>query len=151
MRVGQKILIAVLVAAVMVVASWGVVFASMWQAGGMVTVAVDPGRDGPAFKILVPMAAIEGVLMAADVATDGRPFVDLERELGDWGPLVSELMDLVEDSPNVTFVEVIDHETQVRVAKRRGRLVVDVDDDDVSVHVSMPVRPAVRSLRRLLT
>jgi hypothetical protein len=149
--VGQKLLIAVLVAAVMVVASWGVVFASMWQAGGMVTVAVDPGRDGPAFTIMVPMAAIEGALMAADVATDGETFMDLERELGDWGPLVAELMKVVEESPSATFVEVMDGETQVLVAKRHGRLVVDVEDYDVSVHVSMPVRPAVRSLRRLLT
>lgn len=151
MRVGQKILIAVLVAAVMVVASWGVVFASMWQVGGMVTVAVDPGRDGPAFTVVLPMAALEGALIAADVASDGEPFEELQRELGDWAPLVNELMKAVDESPSATFVRVEDDETRVLVAKRHGRLEVDVEDDDVSVHISMPVRPAVRSLRRLLT
>jgi hypothetical protein len=150
MSVGQKVLVGALVAVVMVFASWGMVFAAVWTAGGLVTVAVDPGDRMGEFKIAVPMAVIEGAVLATRTATNGEPFAHLDAEFGEWGPLVREVLSVLDDMPSATLVEVVERDTRVRIAKRGGRLVVDVDDVDVSVQVSMPVRPAVRTLQRLL-
>jgi len=51
---------------------------------------------------------------------------------------------------DVTFVEVLDHGDHVRVAKKGGKIRVEVRDPDISLNVAVPIRPIRRTVSALL-
>jgi len=70
-------------------------------------------------------------------------------ELGEWGPMLHAILEELDDLPDCTLVEVEDGRTTVRVYKERGALKVQVDDEDVHVKVSVPMRSARRTLSKV--
>jgi hypothetical protein len=57
-----------------------------------------------------------------------------------WMPIVDTATSALQDSPDMTLVEVTDPQTHVNVAKADGSIVVDVQDPDETVHVAVPLR-----------
>jgi hypothetical protein len=55
----------------------------------------------------------------------------------------------LEDCPDGVLVEVIDESDHVRVKKDGGSIVVDVNDPDTVVHVSVPLRAAQNSIHQI--
>jgi hypothetical protein len=155
MRTGQKIAIVILAAVAILFLGWGAVWASIQSAGGMAYISVDPGHEGPSFRVAVPMAVVEGLAMAGQTAVDrievdGRPLRDYDHEIEEWAPLAMAVIDVLADSPDATFVEVEDGRSHVSVVKRRGQLVVEVQDRDEAYEISIPMRSAARIARRLV-
>jgi hypothetical protein len=155
MSARQKFAVIAITLVAILFLGWGAVLASIQSAGGMAYVSIDPGADGPRLHFAVPMAAIEGAVTAgraaaAHVQVDGRDLHRLQDRLGEWGPLVVAVMDVLADSPDATFVEVVDHGTHVSVVKRNGQLVVDVQDGREAYQVSLPARSAARTVRWLV-
>src|SRR6202140_768304 len=61
-------------------------------------------------------------------------------EIQPWMPTIRAALDALGESDDITFVEVKEAGQNVRVAKRGGSIVVDVNDNDETVHVSTPIR-----------
>jgi hypothetical protein len=136
-----------------------VMFAGVVYAGvatyqdGVVDVSVHEKRHGGHnVHIIVP-----GVLVPA--ALHLMPKEDLKqemrgnsREIEEWLPVARIAARELERIPDGPLVEVDDpaKRDHVRIFKRGGALVVDVDDDQDTVHVSVPialVRSVAESIR----
>jgi hypothetical protein len=112
---------------------------------GAVTVYVRNKKEG--FPILVPFPAL--------VLTEGIRFVprrDLHVPPGDlkqWLPAIEAASQELGRAPDGLFVDVKEGAEHVIIAKCRESLVVRVDDDDETVHVSVPVE-TLRSVAEVL-
>ena len=116
---------------------------------GVATVRIEDPEDGFSLYLPVPMAAVEAAVASMRWGESGHLRMKLDthlRELGEFGPLVGALLLDLENSPDVTLVEVESHESVVAISKRGGSLLIDVDDRGSGVHVSLPIRSVRRTL-----
>lgn len=127
------------------VLGWGLLIGAVYAYGGVMTVRVE-NAHGPNFAIPIPMAVVEAAAATGDVALD-----ELEAELGAWGPALVELLGVLSDCPDATFVEVEDGDDYVRVAKEGRYLRIEVSDPGVDVEVSIPMRAASRTIARIVS
>lgn len=78
-----------------------------------------------------------------------RDMAQASREIQPWLPTIRAALDGLRKSDDVTLVEVKEQGQHVRVAKSGGALVVDVENDDETVHLSAPIRAISSSLEEL--
>jgi hypothetical protein len=71
------------------------------------------------------------------------------RETRPWMPTIRAGLDALSESHDITFVEVKDPGQNVRVTKSGGSIVVDVNDDNETVHVSTPIRAMESAIEEL--
>ena len=135
-----------------VVLGWIVLIGAVYAWGGVATVRVQDRDDGVTLYLPVPMALVEAAVTTGSWVVPEEEWLDLDVEIGEWGewgPMIRELLVELDKMPDVTLVEVQDGATTVKVYKEHGKLKVRVDDEDVHVRVSVPMRSARRTLSRL--
>src|ERR1700683_3454433 len=66
-----------------------------------------------------------------------------------WMPTIRAALDQLRESDDVTLVEVKQPGEHVRVAKEGGSIVVDVEEEDETVHVSTPIRAISSTIEQL--
>lgn len=71
------------------------------------------------------------------------------KDLREFLPMIDAAIPALEDCPDGLLVEVVDSQDHVRVAKRGGSIVVDVNDASETVHVSVPLRAAQQSIHEI--
>jgi hypothetical protein len=71
------------------------------------------------------------------------------REIQPWMPTIHASLDALGDSDDITFVEVKEPGQNVRVTKSGGSIVVDVNDENETVHVSTPIRAIESAIEEL--
>src|ERR1700719_1780477 len=71
------------------------------------------------------------------------------REIQPWMSTIRAALDALGESDDITFVEVTEPDQKVRVAKSGGSIVVDVNDNDETVHVSTPIRAMSSAIEEL--
>lgn len=64
-------------------------------------------------------------------------------------PVIDAAIPALEDCPDGVLVEVTDSDEHVLVSKSGGSLVVDVNDHDETVHVSLPLRAAQSTIHQI--
>ena len=102
-----------------------------------------PGGDN--VFVIVPAAVVPLAVRfvphdkLADASEQVRPYI----------PIIDAAIPALEDSPDGIFVEVTDDDEHVVVSKSGGSLVIDVNDHDEVVHVSVPLRAAQSSIHQL--
>ncbi|MGH9685100.1 MAG: hypothetical protein ACRD4S_15990 [Candidatus Acidiferrales bacterium] len=74
---------------------------------------------------------------------------DASQQIQPYMPVIRAAMDGLRDTDDVTLVEVKDSNENVRVDKRGGNVVVDVKDENDTVHVSVPIRAISSTLEQL--
>ncbi len=74
---------------------------------------------------------------------------DASQQIQPYMPVIRAAMDGLRDIDDVTLVEVKDLNENVRVDKRGGNVVVDVKDENDTVHVSVPIRAISSTLEQL--
>ena len=126
----------------------------MLAAGGVATVSLHERSEGFRLYLPVPMAMVSATAATAGflspVHADDLLEIDGDLDLGEWEPFVDALFEGLEECPDVTFVEVQDHADHVRVAKRGGKIRVEVRDPDISLNIAVPIRPIRRTVSALL-
>jgi hypothetical protein len=85
---------------------------------------VVPAAAGPVALWLAPKKNIRGA------AKDVRP----------WAPAIKAAAEELRNCPDGPLIEVIDSNQKVHIAKQGGALVIDVDDPNETVHVSVPLK-----------
>jgi hypothetical protein len=70
-------------------------------------------------------------------------------EIQPWLPTIRASLDALSESDDITFVEVKEPGQNVRVAKSGGSIVVDVNENDETVHVSTPIRAMSSAIEEL--
>lgn len=149
---GRRILVVLAAALGVAILSWVVLVGALYAWGGVMTVRVQDRQEGLDLYLPVPMALIDAATTTATLVDSGNSRLNFSVEmeaLGDWGPFVESVLEALDEAPDVTFVEVDDDSTRVRVCKERGVLRVEVDEEDVSVRVAIPARAVHRNVKRL--
>jgi hypothetical protein len=113
---------------------------------GIVDIQVEEHqKDGERVHVIVPAAMIPFALnFVPDAALERLP-----REARRHLPAIQAAAEELRRLPDTVLVEVEDGREHVCVQTRGGRLVIDVDSDRETVHVSVPLRTVESSLRRL--
>src|SRR5271163_1350782 len=90
--------------------------------------------------------------MLVPIGMHFAPQRDLSRaaaQIRPWLPTIRAALDQLRESDDVTLVEVKEPGEHVRVAKEGGSIVVDVQDEDETVHVSTPIRAISSTIEQL--
>jgi hypothetical protein len=100
---------------------------------------------GSHVNVLVPAALVPATLRfvpnhhLAEASQQLRPFL----------PAIDAAIPALGDCPDGVLVEVVDPGEHVLVTKRGGSIVVDVNDPDDTVHVSVPLRAAQSAIHQI--
>jgi hypothetical protein len=78
-----------------------------------------------------------------------RNFEQASSELKPWMPTIRAALDELRESQDVTLVEVREPGQHVTVAKHGGSVVIDVTDQDDTVHVSAPIRAISSTIEQI--
>jgi hypothetical protein len=90
--------------------------------------------------------------MLAPIAVHFVPSRDLApatRQIQPYMPTIRAALDGLRDSEDIVFVDVKEPGEHVHVSKSGGSIVVDVDDDEATVHVSTPIRAVSSTVEQL--
>ena len=123
------------------VLGWVVLVGAVYAWGGVLTVRVDNPR-GPDLSIPVPMAVVDAALATGELA-----FENVNLDLGEYREVLREILEVIDECPDATFVEIEDRGDYVRVSKQGGTLRVEVDEhgrNGVNVTVTLPTRSIAR-------
>jgi hypothetical protein len=74
---------------------------------------------------------------------------EASEEIQPWLPTIRAALSQLRECDDFSFVEVNSPGQHVRVAKSGGSLVVDVNNEDESVHVSAPIRAMSSAIEEL--
>lgn len=153
MTTGKKILTVAALLAVFTVAGWAVLIGVIYAHGGVMSVRVHEAEQGLDLYVPVPMVIVDGAVATASHVMPNEDWLEMQADLdlGEWAPLVREVLKALDDCPDAVLVEVIDGNERVRVTKEGRYLKVDVDQDDVDVRVSIPTRSVRRTVNRLFS
>jgi len=115
-----------------VVAAGGVI-----SSEGLVSVRVhEKKRGGTHVSLIVPAMVLDGGLHFVPKEN----LQDASEKVRPWLPTIHAAIDAMKSEGDTTFVEVREVNQHVTVATHNGAIVVDVDDDGETVHVSTPLR-----------
>lgn len=101
--------------------------------------------NGHNINLIVPAAAVPVTLRfvprehLAEASENVRPYL----------PIIDAAIPALENCPDGVFVEVTDENEHVVISKSGGSLVIDVNDEDDVVHVSVPLRAAQSSIHEI--
>jgi hypothetical protein len=114
-----------------------VIGAAMVSSEGFVNVRVHEKQPGGhnihviAPAMLIPLSMRFAPRHSLDEATV---------QMKEWLPTIRATMEGLRECADADFVEITGPDQHVRVSKSGGAIVVDVDDEGETVHVSVPVR-----------
>lgn len=115
---------------------------------GTITVRVEEKRpNGDHVFVFAPAAVVPWAIALAP--EKHVRFDHLPPEARQVLPALVEAADKLSDMPDFVLVEVTSPREQVKVEKRGGSLVVNVDSDRETVYVSVPLRAARHALANL--
>lgn len=90
--------------------------------------------------------------MLVPIGMHFAPQRDLSRaaaQIRPWLPTIRAALDQLRESDDVTLVEVKEPGEHVRVAKEGRSIIVDVQDENETVHVSTPIRAISSTIEQL--
>jgi len=128
------------------IASTAVTGASLLCSEGMIQVKVVEKRpEGHHIRVMAPALLLPiGMHFAPK---DG--IREASAEIQPWLPTIRAALAQLRECDDFAFVEVNEPGRQVRVVKSGGSLVVDVNDEEESVHVSAPIRTLSSAVEEL--
>ena len=113
---------------------------------GFINVRVDEKEaDGHHFHLIVPAALVPVGLRFVP----RQNLAEAARDLRDNMAIIDAALPALEQCPDGVFVEVTDPGEHVLVAKVGGSIVIDVNDADDVVHVSVPLRAAESAIHQI--
>jgi hypothetical protein len=101
--------------------------------------------NGTHINLIVPAAAVPIALHFAPREHLADASGDVKRYL----PIIDAAIPALEQSPDGVLVEVVDRDDHVVITKSGGSLVIDVNDHDDNVHVSVPLRAAQSAVHEI--
>jgi hypothetical protein len=131
---------------------WGVPLIAVLGIGlwvksmGVLSVEVDAKGPGNSdVRIQVPGAVAQaGLFFVPDVV-----YAEMADGMDEWGAVVSALKGELENCPDAVFVQVDSDSENVLIRKEGKHLVIDVDSDDETVHVRVPLGIVSRVLSKI--
>jgi len=114
---------------------------------GAVHIEVKPKKPGGEHIWVVAPAIL---LPAGAMVVPKAKVRQASREIRQWLPAIRAAVNELGRCPDGPFVQVDDRHEHVRIVKIDGALVIDVDDETETVHVSIPLSAAAYACDRLV-
>jgi len=113
---------------------------------GFIYVNVQEKQPGGSHvNVLVPAALVPATLHFVP----RHHFADSSHDLRTALPIIDAAIPALGDCPDGVLVEVVEPGEHVLVTKRAGSIVVDINDPDETVHVSVPLRAAQSAIHQI--
>ena len=120
-----------------------VIGAAALSSEGFIHVRVHEKQPGGTrINLVVPAALVPAVL----TFVPDKHLAKASKDLRQYLPVIDAAIPALEKCPDGVLVDVVDAREHVRVQKSGGSIVVDVNDPEDTVHVSVPLRAAQSSL-----
>lgn len=101
--------------------------------------------DGTDIALRIPAVVVH----AAIVLAPSEVWDELAAEAHGWLPVVAATHRELAKLPDCTLIEVIDDEEWVRIGKRDGRIVVEVETWDEEIRIAVPLKTVSVALSRI--
>src|SRR5438067_10665337 len=101
--------------------------------------------NGTHLFVIVPAAIIPAALHFVPKGD----LTEASREIRPYLPIIDAAIPALEDCPDGVLVEVKDPQEHVLVQKSGGSIIIDVNDHEDIVHVSVPLRAAQSSIHQI--
>lgn len=135
-----KAIVAVFVAGTVFVGGTAVVGAVAVVHEGFLKVDVrEKQAGGDRVRFFVPAIIVTGPMRLAPLVMPADAWGDAREELSRVRPLVQGIAREMDRCPDGTLVEVRDHDAHVTIRVQGGALLVDVDDREAEVHLTVPL------------
>lgn len=113
---------------------------------GFINIKVDEKEaDGHHIHLIVPAALVPVTLKFVP----RQNLAEAAQNLRDNMAIIDSALPALEECPDGVLVEVTEPGEHVLVAKRGGSIVIDVNDADDVVHVSVPLRAAESAIHEI--
>jgi hypothetical protein len=113
---------------------------------GFIAVKVhEKAANGTHLTIVVPAALVPATLHFLPK----EKLKDAGRDISPYLPVIDAAIPALEDCPDGVLVEVKDPGEHVLIQKIGGSVVIDVNDHENTVHVSVPLRAAQSSIHQI--
>lgn len=118
---------------------------AVYSAGSVTVYVHEKKPDGHRIWLPVPAVLVDlGVRMVPD-----RKLKKVSSKLRPWLPAIEAASRELARCPDGPFVEVMNPNERVTIVKRGDSLVIDVDSQTETVHVSVPIRVLASVAQRL--
>ena len=116
------------------------------SSGGFIAVKVhEKAANGTHLTLIVPAALVPATLHFVPKAD----LKDAGRDIRPYLPIIDAATPALEDCPDGVLVEVRDPGEHVLIQKIGGSVVIDVNDHEDIVHVSVPLRAVQSSIHQI--
>ena len=140
-----RVLTALAVAVAVTFMGTGVALAATVMSTGVMTVSVqEQGPHGHRIFVPVPALALDLGLGLAALAMPAGELERMREEARPFAPALAQIARELERCPDATLVEVVTDRESIRVTKRGGGFVIDMDAEDGKVRVALPARSLTR-------
>ena len=113
---------------------------------GFIYVNVQEKQPGGSHvNVFVPAAIVPAALHFVP----RHNFADSSHDMREALPIIDAAIPALSDSPDGVLVEVREPDEHVLVVKHGGSIVVDVNDPEETVHVSVPLRAAQSAIHQI--
>jgi hypothetical protein len=145
----RRVLAIVAASLTVAVVGWVALIGSVLAWGGVATVRVAE-KNGHHVSMPIPMAIVDAAVASSEILLDEQD-LDLEVDLGEWGPLAHEILAVLDECPDAVLVEVEDRGEYVRIEKSGRHLLVAVRADEIDLEVRVPTKSIRRTVTRLVS
>ena len=141
------LLAVVLLVAMLMAGTVGMATATAFRHGNIRVQVTSRGGGGDNINLVVPATLAEAIVALAPVGMirDEIPMDEIEPYL----PAIRGLGREIRNLPDAVYVEVRSHDETVRIEKRDGRFLIDVQDRSETVHISIPVTTVHRVVKKM--
>lgn len=133
----RMILAVVLLVAMLMVGTLGMATATTFMHGNIRVQVTSQDAGGDNINLVVPATLAEALIALAPVGMirDEIPLDELEPYI----PAIRQLSREIRNLPDAVYVEVISKHESVKIEKRDGRFLIDVQDRSEQVRISVPI------------
>jgi len=141
------ILAVVLLVAMLMVGTLGMATATVYRHGNIRVQVTSQSHGGDNINLVVPASLAEAVVALAPLGMirDEMPLDELEPYL----PAIRQLSSQIRELPDAVYVQVDSEHETVRIEKRDGLFIIDVQDHSEQVHISIPVTTVNRVMNKI--
>lgn len=147
MSVSSRPFLMIFGAAVLLLAATVTVLGVAVHRYGMLEIEIQPGYSGAGDHISIRLPGV--IVPLAMFFVPDAPLREARREIEKWAPLARDAFRELSSCPDFVMVEVQERDEHVTIAKRGRALVIEVQSEDESVHIVVPLTTVNCVLNRI--
>jgi hypothetical protein len=135
----RSLIIAIVAGAAVVTVVVGMLAWTVIRAGAVEVRVAEAGPGGADLHLYVPAILLKAGVCAVPDRVFAEVRAEMSAELEDYWPVLEAVCDGLRDCPDGVFVRVDSADERVEIVKKKGHLLVEVDDGGDHVRIRFPL------------